>query len=86
MAGQIAGRDIPGTIADGKVLVSNATGGWDPATPGGGSTPTGTGFRHVTAGVEDSVAVEIFSGLAKITVGTTAPVGPAAGDLWIDSN
>lgn len=27
-----------------------------------------------------------FSGLAKITVGTTAPVGPATGDLWIDTN
>lgn len=28
----------------------------------------------------------IFSGLAKITVGTTTPVGPSTGDLWIDTN
>ena len=27
-----------------------------------------------------------FSGLAKITVGTVAPVGPATGDLWVDTN
>ena len=27
-----------------------------------------------------------FSGLAKITVGTTTPVGPSVGDLWIDTN
>ena len=56
---------------------------WQPA--GGGSTPTGTGFRHVTAGVEDSAAVEIFSGLAKISVGAVAPVGPGTGDLWVDT-
>lgn len=27
-----------------------------------------------------------FDGLAKITVGTTTPVGPAVGDLWVDTN
>jgi hypothetical protein len=27
-----------------------------------------------------------FSGLAKITVGTSAPVAPAIGDIWIDTN
>lgn len=27
-----------------------------------------------------------FSGLSKITVGTTAPSNPAIGDLWIDTN
>lgn len=26
------------------------------------------------------------SGVAKITVGTVAPVGPAVGDLWVDTN
>ena len=31
-----------------------ADGTWNPA--GGGSTPTGTGFRHVTAGVEDAAS------------------------------
>lgn len=25
-------------------------------------------------------------GVAKITVGTNAPVGPTAGDLWVDTN
>jgi len=30
--------------------------------------------------------VGIFSGLAKITVGTTEPTTPAVGDLWIDTN
>jgi hypothetical protein len=27
-----------------------------------------------------------FSGLSKITVGTSAPVSPAVGDLWVDTN
>lgn len=27
-----------------------------------------------------------FSGVAKISVGTTTPVGPAVGDLWVDTN
>ena len=27
-----------------------------------------------------------FSGTSKITVGTSAPVSPATGDLWIDTN
>lgn len=27
-----------------------------------------------------------FSGLLKISVGTTTPVGPTAGDLWVDTN
>lgn len=27
-----------------------------------------------------------FSGLAKISVGTSAPVAPATGDLWVDTN
>jgi len=26
------------------------------------------------------------SGVDKITVGTTQPVGPTTGDLWIDTN
>jgi hypothetical protein len=30
--------------------------------------------------------VTAFSGLAKITVGITAPSTPSAGDLWIDTN
>jgi hypothetical protein len=28
----------------------------------------------------------VFSGLAKITVGTTEPTTPTIGDLWIDTN
>ena len=47
---------VPG--ASGKYLKTQGEGAnpmWD--TPaGGGSTPTGTGFRHVTAGVEDAAA------------------------------
>lgn len=29
---------------------------------------------------------EVLSGLQKITVGTTQPVAPSTGDLWIDTN
>lgn len=27
-----------------------------------------------------------FSGVSKITVGTTTPVAPSTGDLWVDTN
>lgn len=37
----------------GKFLKDDGT--WD-TPPGGGTPPTGTGWRHVTAGVEDSAA------------------------------
>lgn len=32
------------------------------------------------------LATSAFSGLAKISVGTSAPVGPGTGDLWVDTN
>lgn len=55
-----------------------------------GLTLTGlTGILKATAGVV-SVAVAgtdylNHSGLAKITVSAVEPVGPAVGDLWIDT-
>jgi len=42
----------------------------------------GTALSAATAGT-DYLA---FSGLSKITVGTTAPSSPAVGDLWFDTN
>ncbi len=42
-------------LADGKVL-GRVAGALAAVDPGGGSTPTGTGFRHVVAGVEDAAA------------------------------
>lgn len=45
--------------ADGKTLTWDAATGkiiWKSPPAGGGSTPTGTGFRHVTGGVEDPTA------------------------------
>ena len=33
----------------------------------------------------DKLPSSSFSGLAKITVGTSAPVAPGVGDIWIDS-
>jgi hypothetical protein len=65
------------------------------AAAGGGSTPTGTGWRHVTSGAEDPAAstptaadtgAVAASGLTKITVGTGTPSTPSVGDLWIDTN
>jgi len=78
---------IPAGGTAGQLLSKKSTTEFDVEwkTVSGSSTPTGTGFRHVTAGVEDSAAVEIFSGLAKISVGATAPVGPGTGDLWVDT-
>lgn len=45
-----------GDIADGEMVVRDGTKLVGQAVPGGGSTPTGTGFRHVTSGTEDSAA------------------------------
>lgn len=45
-----------GDIADGEMVVRDGDELVGQAVPGGGSTPTGTGFRHVTSGAEDSAA------------------------------
>jgi hypothetical protein len=42
--------------------------------------------HSVTAAQVGALATTAFSGVAKISVGTVAPVGPAIGDLWIDTN
>lgn len=53
----------------GQVLT--ATGGsaatWQTPSVGGGSTPTGTGFRHVTSGTEDGASVAVNLGTADVT-------------------
>ena len=41
--------------------------------------------RYSQVGHDHSEFIE-GSGVTKITVGTTAPVGPATGDLWVDTN
>lgn len=46
----------------------------------------GTNKRAANTLFADYVKTVIFSGLAKITVGTSAPGSPATGDLWIDTN
>ena len=48
----VTGELGSGTADSTKFLRGDQT--WNPA--GGGSTPTGTGFRHVTAGVEDAAS------------------------------
>lgn len=45
-----------GAIADGEMVVRDGDELVGQAVPGGGSTPTGTGFRHVTSGAEDAAA------------------------------
>ncbi len=45
-----------GAIADGEMVVRDGDELVGQAVPGGGSTPTGTGFRHVTSGAEDGAA------------------------------
>lgn len=51
------------------------------------------GHTHVTADVtgldtslSGKLSTSVLSGTSKITVGTTAPVSPATGDIWIDTN
>lgn len=65
-----------GTLADGEYLKRDGTtlkGG----TPAGGSTPTGTGFRHVTSGAEDSAAKLVES--ADVDAALKDPVAATAG-------
>jgi hypothetical protein len=50
---------------------------------------SGSSFQiigKVSTGGGDMVLSERFDGLAKITVGTTEPVAPGSGDLWVDTN
>ena len=42
--------------------------------------------HSVTAAQAGALATAAFVGLAKITVGTSAPGSPSAGDLWVDTN
>ena len=41
--------------------------------------------RYSLSGHDHSEFIE-GSGVARITVGTTAPANPATGDLWVDTN
>jgi len=59
---------------------------------GGGSAAWGSITGTLSAQTDLQTALDNklddtqFSGLTKITVGTVAPVGPATGDLWVDTN
>lgn len=54
----------------------------------GGTLSAQTDLQSVLDGKTTlaEVKADIFSGLAKITVGTTEPGSPSTGDLWIDCN
>lgn len=48
-----------------------------------GDNATNTQYSGLAASKLDATA---FSGLTKISVGTSTPVGPNTGDLWVDTN
>lgn len=58
-----------------------------------GATLTVTELNYVD-GVTSAIQTQLnaklddtqFDGLAKISVGTTTPVAPSTGDLWVDTN
>lgn len=56
----------------------------------GNTSGTNTGDNAVNSLYSGLAASKLdttsFSGLLKISVGTTTPVGPTAGDLWVDTN
>lgn len=39
-----------------------------------------TGFKKII------LDQDLFSGLTKLTVSTTAPTSPSTGDLWVDTS
>jgi hypothetical protein len=47
--------------------------------------PSASGDAANKAYVDAQTAAKV-TGTTKITVGTTAPSNPAAGDLWVDTN
>jgi hypothetical protein len=54
---------------------------------------TNTEFQHIntlTSNAQTQLDNKLddtqFDGVAKISVGTTTPVDPAVGDLWVDTN
>jgi hypothetical protein len=59
--------------------------GKEPANANIQAHVTGSGSPHTAAGV-GALAASAFAGLAKISVGTSAPGSPSAGDLWVDTN
>lgn len=64
------------------VLLGNGTGALQALAPGvnlKAVTSNGTTFIN-------SISVAEAVGVAKMTVGTTAPASPTTGDLWIDTN
>jgi hypothetical protein len=66
------------TLTDGQVLVVDSTQPSGVTTlPGSEISPTGTGFRHVTAGVEDAAAVALGGAIMCIFDGGEST--PAAG-------
>jgi len=70
---------------DGDIIIGNVTPKWSKlpiSIPASGV--------HNVLGVNNAELrpswKTIFDGLAKITVGLVAPVGPGIGDLWVDTN
>jgi len=98
--GSVAALDDVGDVnaptpGDGEMLTWNvATSKWIPAAHAGTNTHAqidthlaSTSNPHsVTAAQAGALAAAAFSGLAKITVGTSAPGSPGTGDLWVDTN
>lgn len=73
----VAGKTGAVTLVKADVGLSNVDNTSDASKPVSTATQTA-----LDAKLDDTQ----FSGLSKITVGSTAPVAPAIGDLWIDTN
>ena len=69
--------------------LTHATTGTDPVSPGSiGAATAAALVAHAaltTTAHGGVLPATAFVGLAKITVAPAAPVGPAAGDLWVDT-
>ena len=74
----------PGEVTGTAVITTDARLS-DARTPTAHSHATSevTGLDTALSG---KLATTAFSGLTKITVGTSAPGSPSPGDLWIDTN
>jgi len=82
------GVGIPVGGSTGQVLAKNSGTDYDTewVDPTASHTHPQSDITNLVSDLAAKLDDTQFSGLSKITVGTTAPSSPSTGDLWVDTN